>query len=99
MFIYTFGKIMHIIIVNRPPTGAHLELKQHIQTAARLTVFYRTYNEYIITDLPDIRINEVRVLCEIISDHYPILSVSKRKEIIWSILKVKGVPTRIMLNF
>ena len=47
-------------------------LKQHIQTATRLTGYFRTCIEFIITNIPDTPINAVEVLCEAFSDHYAV---------------------------
>ena len=55
-------------------------LKQHIKAATRLTGFSRTCIDYIITNIPDARIVASGVLCEVISDHFPIfICVKKRR--------------------
>ena len=136
--VYLFGKLFHIMVVYRPPTGSYLQLfekltdyiesglltnndlyicgdfnidylrrndaktkalisflrtfglKQHIQAATRLTGFSKTCIDFIISNITDSRVHEAGVLCEVLSDHYPVYLCVKKKRNHHEYCKIRG---------
>ena len=65
-------------------------LEQHIKTATRLTGFSRTCIDYIITNIPDACITASGILCEVISDHFPVFICVKKRRNRVEYCKIKG---------